>query len=269
MFGFGGGTSIPAPPAANQGPANQGQPQQNSGAVASTIPSFDEEFPNRSISQKIGQLLRYSTCTNDIDDTTIAGQELKAVLSVQGPVRQRLLHIDQDPTLQPAQPDLGLRQRLSQYPTVLLSIPQHDGTVEYREATLTPTILRDVCSIADDLQISEPCAICLYQQAASRNKPFHSSLVKNCLEETNITREDSIAWSAREIFFAQRILLLQTCRALVQHRLGEPDFDNNHVCRATDELLQNGWILRIIQLVRIYSQRINTISSSHNNTKKN
>ena len=264
-FSFGGATSNPAPapsPATNYA---QAQPQLNAAAATLQVPSFDELFPNRSIAQKIGNLITRSTSANE-HDAILAGQELKSVLNEQGVVRNRLLQIDQDPTLQPAQPDHALRQRLSQNPTILLPVQMHDGTVEHREATMTPEILRDVCSIANDLQISELAAICLYQQAASGNTPFYSTFVEKCLEGTTIAREDSAAWSAREIFFAQRRLLLRTCQSLVQHRLAERDSDKNLVCRATDVLLQNDWIKHIEKIVRVYSQRIDDIMKSYDNT---
>ena len=266
-FGFATSNSAPAPPpAANHHDQAHGQPQQNATAAATLmIPSFDELFPNKSIAQKIGHLITCSTGANE-HDSNIAGQELKALLSEQGVVRLRLLQIDQDPTLTPVQPDHSLRQRLSQNPTILLPIQLHDGNVEHREATMTPEILRDVCSIADDLQISELAAICLYQQAASGNQPFYSTFVEKCLEGTAIMKENSAAWSAREIFFAQRRLLLRTCQSLVQHRLAERGKDKNLVCRATDVLLQNDWIKHIERIVRVYSQRIDEIMKSYDNT---
>jgi len=267
VFSFGGGGGAASTPFATTpfATTNQQQqpPQQNGAPVAATltIPPYKELFPSQFVSEKVGSMLRESTGTNE-DGAHLAGQFLVSEFSIcntAGSIAQRLLQIDQDPTLQPVQPDMGLRQRLSQSPTVLLPIQQPDGTVRHQEATLTQEMLNDVCSIADDLQISEVAAISLYQQAAGRNEPFHSSFVKNCLQGTSVSVGHSAAWSAREIFFHQRPSLLKTCQQLLKLRLGEVDSDNNFVCRATDALLKNGWIKNIVQMVRNYTQRIDQL----------
>jgi len=279
-FSFGGAGAAsnlsaganPAPTAFNpqqQQQQLQQQLQQRAAPPTMTIPLFDQLFPGRSVANKVGSLLRTSTATTNGDTSLFDGQELIAALSNtqdEKSIAQRLLLLHQDPTLQPVQPDQALRQRLAQNPTVRLSIEQQDGSVQLREATLAPNMLQDVFGIADDLQISEEAAICLYQQASASDKPFHSFFVQRCLKDSNVSAETTAAWCAREMYFAQSPLLLRTCLSLLQHRLGAGENASSSACEATDSLLQAGWINNFVQMVRICTQRISQVMASFNNS---
>lgn len=238
-----------------------------------TIPSYDEVFPNRSDSEKVGLLLRRVSAASDEQDAHLAGQELVDMMSNVGlggqlqntSTAQRLLLLPQDPTLQPVPADTGLRNRLLQNPTVLLWVTQSDGTKQ-QEGTLSPNMLQDICSIADDLQISEQAAICLYHKAYATGNVPHSSFVQKCLVGSKVKSECSVAWSAREIFFAQRPLALRTSLSLLQHRMEERTISSESACRATDSLLQAGWIENLVQLIRIYTNHIDLIMTSFSNS---
>lgn len=236
------------------------------------VPSYNELFPGRSIGYKIDSLLRASTFVdNDSQGAILAGQELIYLLNQShhdNSTANRLLqHPNEFSVLEEVQPDHALRQRLAQCPLITLTIEQEDGSLEHREATLAPNMLQDVCTIADDLQISEVAAICLYQQAAAAETPFRSRFVQDLLIDGAVTAEpSSIAWMAREIYAAQSPLLLRTCLTLLQHRLREGD-DNctgNPVSEATDALLQSGWIDNFIRLVRDYTKCIKHVLSRSN-----
>lgn len=237
-----------------------------------TVPSYNEVFPGRSIWYKIDGLLQSSSASDGgSQDAILAGQEVIHILNpsqhVDSVANRLLLLQNKYSILETVQPDHPLRQRLAQHPVVTLTIDQVDGSCLSQEASLTPTMLQDVCAIADDLQIPEIAAICLYQQAAAAEAPFRSKLVSDCLQRSTVVFEaTSIPWMAREIYVAQSPLLLRTCLALLQHRLreGGDDRNQNRVSEATDSLLQSGWIANLIQLVRNYTKRIDHMTSTAN-----
>lgn len=236
------------------------------------VPSYDELFPARAIWYKIDRLLRASSANDDGSQGAIlASQELIHILAqaqqVDSIAQCLLLQLKKHSILDAVPPDNALRQRLAQHPLVLLSFDQDDGSIEHQEAALTPTMLRDVCEIADDLHISEVAAICLFRQAASAEFPFRSNFVRECLTHSTVVAEVStIPWLAREIYAAQSSLLLRTSLALVQHRLREGDGNRtrNPVSEATDALLQLGWINNLIQLVQDYTSQINRMLAAGN-----
>lgn len=240
-----------------------------------TVPPYKEIFPNRSIWCKISDLLHSLSAQDDYsEDATLAGQELIHLLDsmqLQEPrsIASGLLAPRSNQLiLEPVQPDIALRQRLFQNPLIVLSIEHEDGSILLQEATLTQSMLTDICSIADDLQITEVAAICLYHQASSAKAKFRSRFVQACLKDSTIVTKDdtSLAWMARDIFFAQSPLRIRTCLLLLQWRLreGNQDRSQNPVSEATDALFQSDWIGQLIRLVRDYTRRIDVTIAAIN-----
>jgi hypothetical protein len=239
-----------------------------------TVPPYDELFPNQSIWNKITDLLHVlSASTSGTEEASLAGQDLIDILSRSdqtNSIAYQLLH-QRSPTgiLEAIAPDHALRQRLEQNPSVNLSVEQDDGSFSLQEATITHSMLTDICLIADDLQISEVAAISLFQQAASSKTPFRSKFVRSCLQSSNSVNEApelSLSWMAREIYAAQSPLLLRACLALLQHRLREGNSvrSQNPVTEATDALFSSGWIHNLIQLVLNHSTHSNNLMAAIN-----
>ena len=254
----------------NSNTATTGQQPQGDKIV---VPTYNDVLPARSIWYKVDGLLRTITSSSSssasasnsaIDDTFRAKQELIQLLkNVESPCAQRLLLRDHtNSILKKVSPDNALRQRLQQQPVVSLSIEQPNGTVIQQEAIITPSMLHDICMIADDLMVPEIVAISLYQQAASSEIPFKSNFVQSILKNSSVTPDAaSVPWMAREIYFSQSSLVLHSCLYLLQNRLRENNEETslNSITEATDYLLQSGLITNLIQIVREYTQRIDTI----------
>jgi hypothetical protein len=229
-----------------------------------TVPAFDELFPGFFIWSKIGALLQ-QTISNDSNDASVmAGQELVGVLlSSNNPAENRIYGSLLRPDVESTAPDMNLRQRLAQNPTVTLTVhdlDRADGSLTTKQGALTNSMFLDVCAIADDLEISEAAAIALYYKA--RCDPVRSKLVQRCIDKqqssaASITTDERMAaaWIAREIFVAQRSLVLRTCLMLLQYRMTSQQ-NSRWVCRATDALLSEGWIGNLISVIRKYTQQI-------------
>lgn len=244
-----------------------------------TVPIYNDVLPARSVWYKVTSLLQIITSSpsssvsalnNEIGDAFKAKQELIHLLQdLESPnsfAQRLLLRNRTNSILEKVSPDNSLRQRLQQRPIVTLSIEQPDGTVIKQEATITPSMLNDICMIADDLMIPEIVAMSLYHQAASSEVPFKSRFVQSILKNTTGTSSispetASVPWMAREIYFSQSSLILHSCLSLLQNRLRENSDESslNPVTEATDHLLQSGLIPNLIQIVRDYTQRIDTL----------
>ena len=279
---FGGGSNfgqsaVAAPASGQSFGLNTGQGQRGDTVNVTT---YDEVLPSRSVWYKVDSLLRtissssstgVSALNGEIDVAFKAKQELIHLLKdLESPnsfAQQLLLRNRTNSILEKVSPDNSLRQRLQQRPVVSLSIKQPDGTVTQQEATITPTMLNDICTIADDLMVSEIVATALYQQAASSEVPFQSKFVQRLLTNSNVTHDaKSVSWMAREMYYSQSSLLLHSCLSLLQNRLRENDLESslNPVTEATDYLLQAGLITNLIDLVREYTQRIDTLLVENN-----
>ena len=204
-----------------------------------TVPIYNDVLPARSVWYKVTSLLQIITSSpsssvsalnNEIGDAFKAKQELIHLLQdLESPnsfAQRLLLRNRTNSILEKVSPDNSLRQRLQQRPIVTLSIEQPDGTVIKQEATITPSMLNDICMIADDLMIPEIVAMSLYHQAASSEVPFKSRFVQSILKSTTGTSSispetASVPWMAREIYFSQSSLILHSCLSLLQNRLRE------------------------------------------------
>jgi hypothetical protein len=252
--------------------ATKGQLQQQQGNSI-VVPTFNDVLPARSIWYKVENLLRTITSFSSdsesqskIDDTFKAKKELIELLenreSSSSSAQRLLLRNRTNSILEKVAADNSLRQQLQQQPLVLLSIEQPNGTVIQQEAKITPSMLYDICTIADDLMVPEVVAIALYHQASSSEVPFRSKFVQSILKNSNVTpNATSIPWMAREIYFSQSSLILHSCLALLQNRLRENNVESslNPITEATDNLLQSGLITNLILIVHEYTQRIDTI----------
>ena len=282
-FSFGGGPNFggSAAPAATPGPSfglpnhtASVAPQQQPGDII-VVPTFNEILPARSIWYKVDSLLRVISSSssnsvagtnNEIDVAFKATSELIQLLkdreSPNGFAQRLLLQDRTNSILEKVSPDICFRQRLHQRGVVSLSIEQHDGSVVQQEATITPSMLNDICMIADDLMVPEIVAISLYQQAVSSETPFQSTFVQNILKNSTVTPDaTSVPWMAREIYYSQSPMMLHSCLSLLQNRLRENSrkCSLNPITEATDHLLQAGLITNLIDLVLAYTQRIDTL----------
>lgn len=210
--------------------------------VALTVPCFDDLFPGRKIFDTVHGLLN-AISSGSKDQADRAGQQLSIMLGdTNSTIYKQLLEVPLPSTVAP---DINKRQRLQQTPVVNLSVPNKQGEIQLVEASLTPDLLQQVFSIADDLQVPEEAALCLLHQARSADPSARSKLVR----KLGRTLVDSESRTAREIYVLQRPMVLQTCLLLLQQRLQ----GNKEVLQATDAFLQAGWIGKIVDAVRSYS----------------
>lgn len=128
-------------------------------------------------------------------------------------------------TFQP--PNNTVRQQLQQQMTVVF-----DG----REAALTPRMLQQIIQLSDDLRISEHDAIALYAE---------------------VTQDHQDSMVGRDLYFANREYLFQTQLLLCQQRAR--DDPNGIVMKATDALLQKGWITHLIACCLASCRRIDDL----------
>ena len=258
------GFSSPAPQAGGHG----AQPQ------LTKIPNYDEVFSSKLL-LNIQELTTRSKVeemnlgTYETNSSSLAGQELVQKLLHDSKLQSLLL---QSPVPTFAAPNQSLRQQLAQRPTVLLSTEDGD-----REGNLTPVMLQQVMSLAEDMKISETDALCLYAQAsndrarmamvehlerdrsvppdAMRSSPGQSDL----LDPSSLER--NVPLVARELYFFEKKQQLRTLLLLFQERLDDlrSDGSGGHVVHATDCLLQKGLVDVMIKAVQDFSSRIEEI----------
>jgi hypothetical protein len=127
---------------------------------------------------------------------------------------------------------------------------------------MTERMLKDVFELSDDLRVSEDQALSLYARVS---RPEERMALANCIESPWLPPVKSKAGSkapslaaqlhhsvplaARELYFYERSLYLQTLRMLLQHRLQDSDA-GRAIVEATDSLLQNGLMENLIRLIR-------------------
>lgn len=74
--------------------------------------------------------------------------------------------------------------------------------------------------------------------------------MRSCIPDDAV--QSSVAWMARELYFDQRIAVLETCLTLLQLRLR----NDSIVVEATDALFKANWIPNLSNLVMLYTKRI-------------
>ena len=259
-FRFGGTPLGAAAPQPASGFSSSFGPAPAAPAEAITVPSFDALLPGRSIWYQVDHLIRTVSSSAESHVGILAAQEFLQLFQDKDSSLSQGLRLRSPPhsVLDRVAPDHALRQQLAQSLLVRLSI---DGV---QEARLTPTMLQDICAVANDLHVSEVVAISLYQQALASDVPIQSNYVRTIFMDSNVPMDTtSTAWLAREIYFSQSSLILQAVLALCQHRLRESD-GNASSCRpateATDFLLESDdFIANLIQMIQKYSQMINDL----------
>lgn len=225
------------------------------------VPGFDETFTSLLVWAKVKKICQTLASSSNnsagIEAVHLAGQELGACLAQHATT-----------TLKPQMvavvgPDHSLRTQLQQKPVIGL-----DGDAT-KTRNLTARNLHEVLWLATDLQISETDAMALYVQVASRLDEFKGILSKNhdnaggsgggLLNKafsSNATQQYSEQGKvAREFYFFERHLQLQTLLFLAQKRLE----NDARIIEATDYLLsqqQCNVVPNLVQLVRGYNQRV-------------
>ncbi len=220
-------------------------------ATTLTAPDFDDTFKNLDVWNRTRKLCA-ETSTQQTQTATgamsLAGQELMHFLSTRATTALKPQVVEWTP------PNNGLRQQLGQKPVVGLS----GGTT----TTLTMKTLEQIGLLATELRISEAQAITLYAQVSRDYDVLSGLLTSNTADgggDGFIDRAlpdaeyDNVTKLARDFYFYERRLKLQTILYLVELRL----HNNPDVIRATDTLLQEGQLVtNLITVIRDYTQRI-------------
>lgn len=251
-------------------------------STAFPVPDYESIFAGQRVSNKIRRLVRQATATATDDQSALAGQELVYLLQCRGKgVGDD--HDDNDdignilvspPVLTYTAPNMNLRQQLATSRMVFLQSTKS-------EAQLTDRMLQEVFELADDLRVSEEQALSLYARVS---RPEERVALADCIESpwlpmnssssssnstgtgtgTSTRRsaiskapsllallQNNVPLAARELYFYERSLHLQTLIGLLQHRL-----QDNAILEATDSLLQNGVMNNLIRLIRDYTGKI-------------
>lgn len=235
--GFDFGSSASAPSAS----APAGTPATTTPTVK--IPDFDAVFAGHSMYKTMKTLATRSLNPKD----PLAGQELMHLLTeAEEAYGKELL---QSPALHYTAPNQSLRQQLSQRPTVDLN---------GQEAVLTPTMLAEVLALADDLRVGEEIALTLYAEASlDHSRRALAADVGTRLvpapapDMDDLTRNVPLA--ARELYFYEKRMPLQTLLMLFQRRLHE---QGQALVEATNTLLRKGLVKTLVEAVRTYTKQI-------------
>ena len=140
-------------------------------------------------------------------------------------------------------PNNQLRQQLSTQPTVAIN----GGCT-----TLTRKVLERVLELATDLRISEADAICLYAQIAGDPETYKQLTTTTFCEQGSAKKYPALVKLAREFYFFERHLQLQSLLTIVQSRLS---FGRERL-EVTDKLLKDELVSDLIKVIREYTQRI-------------
>lgn len=264
-FSFGGfGTAAPSPAAAaNAAPA--ASYSSNASATKNptvTVPEFESLFPWISIFDRL------SVEVSNLGETTCAsslqGQKLIHYLRSQyvnlpnkdggeaqrRPLFEVLRHPDPlQSTNNATSEEARLRESLRTNPYILL----HNKLTH-----VTPAIYQELMALCSDLQIGIVHAIALYAHASDGTIPNAKNNEPRC---------------ARELYFYERSEMLHALKLLLQCRLAaistyccnmeaEEETPSLAIVVATDELfLQHNLIATIIELIQVWTQRLDSITS--------
>jgi hypothetical protein len=226
---------------------NSSTPQQQPTTTTTTTTTnyviaadFDTVFPGMTLAPKLMAILSDNYASVHVQ------QELLELLPE---CHQWLLHL-QVPTMIPANPTI--RQQMEQQQHVQLS----DGKI----APLNKKLLQQIKSLADDLHLAEVDAIALLQHAG--HEPIRHELQEGPLvvpvSATAVPLVDNVAWAARELYFHHRRNQFQCLLQLWQWRAGAVVVATSceRILRATDPLLENGCITKMIEFVRQATTRM-------------
>lgn len=222
--------------------------------------------------QELVQLLRGVQNNNDPNNVLSDKEDAAIAVALQSP-----------PALIYTAPNMNVRQQLVTTRTVFLegTTTQGTGTAGTRgqEAGMTERMLKDVFELSDDLRVSEEQALSLYARVSRPEErmaladSIESPWIPNMQDQNKTTSTSSsssskktpslsaqlhasVPLAARELYFYERSLYLQTLRMLLQHRLQDNEA-GRAIVEATDSLLQNGLLENLIRLIRDYSSKIN------------
>ena len=233
------------------------------------VDAFQDIFPNIAIHDKVKYLLENSASATE--EGRERASELIELLRCDSSNETKSIGrtLVAPKALQYTGPDNNVRNQLQTNPQVVLA-----GD---REATLLPEMLREVARIADDLRISEKEALSLYAEV---NNPatipmLEARLEESIIDQTKRMSQDVAAGgfsrvnlgtnavkAAKELYFFERQRLLRTILVLVQSRIEAPQHPwGPLITRATDNLLQNDLVTKLVQLVRDWSNIIKNIES--------
>mmetsp|Transcript_36228 Transcript_36228/g.87235 ORF Transcript_36228/g.87235 Transcript_36228/m.87235 type:complete len:2423 (-) Transcript_36228:173-7441(-) len=236
------------------------------------VPAFDDIFTRLQVWEEVKRLCgRFGPSSSSsaladgsVESIDLIGQELRSLLGDHAPTTLK------PQILSAVAPDQALRSNLQQRPVVGL-----DGDAT-KTRNLTSKNLSEMMSLATDLQISEVDAMTLYIQVASQLPVFRkllsknrggaagSSLLNEAVPSQMLQRYSIEGLVAREVYFLERHLQLQSLLFLVEMRLTKDPF----ILSATDFLLSNpqcNLIPNLTQLVQSYSQRIRELQTSVQN----
>ncbi|GAX19756.1 hypothetical protein FisN_37Lh024 [Fistulifera solaris] len=247
----GGGFSFASTPSASQSSAfastNTSTPQQPTTTTTTTTSTnyvvasdFHKVFPGMTLAPQLMAILSDNFASVHVQ------QELLELLPE---CYEWLLKIEV-PTMIPA--NLTLRQQMEQQQHVQLS----DGQI----APLNKKLLQQIKSLADDLHLAEVDAIALLQHAGLdhvRHELQEGGPLVVPVSATATPIVDNVAWAARELYFLQRRVQFQSLLQLWQWRAGAVVATScERILRATDPLLENELIPRMIEFVRQATTRI-------------
>jgi hypothetical protein len=221
--------------------------------------------------------VQQATRLDDYDQSAMAGQELVHLLSGgSGGVDIKdaaiAVSLQSPPALTYTAPNMNVRQQLVTTRTVFLegTGTGQGNSADGQEAGMTERMLKDVFDLSDDLRVSEAQALSLYARVS---RPEERMVLANCIESPWVPSmnnkassskapslaaqlQHSVPLAARELYFYERSLHLQTLRMLLQHRLQDNEA-GRAIVEATDSLLQNGLLDNLMRLIRDYSSKIN------------
>lgn len=230
-FGGASTTSAPAAPSFAFGSTAANTPApgtlvSNSTATNNlpTVPLFRLHFPGRRVADALRPYLSSAW-------TTLQAQEVEYLLSSSNENLGTLL-------LNPSLPDhvapnASLRQQLQQQGVVQLEI-ETDSRISTTPARLTLAQWAPVFTLADELGISEIDALSLWAAARSSG--------------------ESTTRVAHELYWSQRTAYFGTLRRLILHRQA-----HSNSLAATDILLQQGWIVKLIGYVKDSTYRLDDV----------
>jgi hypothetical protein len=217
---------------------------------------FEDIFPGVQLWKTISSFAEISCLLSDAG--TVAGQQLidyVTKLSVANGNSGELLFNPK--SIQYQNPDLDVRRRLSQTPTIAI---KHSDRKQH-EASLTRQIYDDVCLLADSLYISEMEAFSLFFYVSQNPDIMSERSGKTRLAKRDVhdSVEKELLDIARELYFFERSCYLQTHLILLQLRR-----NSAHVAHVSDSLLQSGLIKNMAQQIRDYTLYIQKLRKNDN-----
>jgi len=234
---FGGGGQQQQQPAA--------APAVDQRQVLQVPGDFESKFRGRRVYDRVHDLVEQAIEQSQGGDSArLAGQELVNLLGNDGNADGIGPYLLSCPVLSYAEPNRTLRQQLEQN--------QLRIRVGERDAAMTPALLRQILTVADELRISEQDAIGLFAYASAFDvrQPLAERMRSPAIG-------GSVPLACKELYLEECKMPLQTLFLLFQSRLLDDDASStNYPVEATDALLQKGIVDQLIRVVREYSSRV-------------